>query len=172
MTIVMRVIVLLALAATGCTAPAGAPVATGPGTLQAARKYLEGRWTLISFEVSPPNTAPIQLKGQGTLSYDAFGNLDMQIRVSDDRVADELARAGVPLTDGVISTTGRTAVDMQARTLTYFLEGQSQLVDNKNAAPLATSRPRYWVVEGNVLTLTVKGDDGRPLSVGRWQKAK
>jgi hypothetical protein len=37
------------------------PVATGPGTLTDARKFLQGRWTLESFEVRPPGATPIAL---------------------------------------------------------------------------------------------------------------
>ncbi len=55
----------LLVAATAC---AGAPrqkplpmgrVESGPGTLAEARKFLEGRWALESFEVRPPGKAPI-----------------------------------------------------------------------------------------------------------------
>ena len=38
------------------------------------------------------------------------------------------------------------------------------------SGPLALNRKRYWVVEGNVLTLTTKADDGKDLSVAKWQK--
>jgi len=33
------------------------------------------------------------------------------------------------------------------------------------------SRPRYWQVDGDVLTLTTKDNAGNPASVGRWRKA-
>ena len=64
---------------------------------------------------------------------------------------------------------GRTAIDMQARTLTYFIAGQAPL--GAPSGPLALNRPRYWQVAGNILTLTTRGDDGQPLSVARWQKS-
>jgi hypothetical protein len=60
-------IVSLALAA--CTSAPwnepikGGPVDTGAGSLTAARKYLEGRWTLLSYEVFLPGEAPIALGG-------------------------------------------------------------------------------------------------------------
>jgi hypothetical protein len=142
------------------------PVDQGPGSLTAARKYLEGRWSLESFEVYPPGKPPIALKGSGTLSYDDFGNLKMDIR-ADQASADLLRAAGIDIRDGVISSDGRTAVDMQNRTLTYIIPGQTP-----NPGPLALNRPRHWVVEGNVLTLTTKDDNGKPLSVGRWRKSQ
>ena len=145
------------------------PVDTGPGTLAAARKYLEGRWSLLSFEIAAPGEQRVNIKGAGTLTYDGFGNLDIEIRV-DQPTADVLRAAGIPTTDGVFSTKGRTVVDMQARTLTYIVQGQPPR--GVAAGPLALNRPRHWEVEGTVLTLTTKSDDGRPTSVARWQKGR
>ena len=57
-------VITLTLAAAGCHgAPGqnpikGGPVNTGPQTLTAARKFLEGRWLLESFEVRPPGSQP------------------------------------------------------------------------------------------------------------------
>ena len=144
------------------------PVSAGPGTLAAARKYLEGRWSLISFEVYPPGQPAIHVAGAGTLTYDGFGNMQMELRVPPS-VVEPLRVAGVPTEKGVLSLGGRTAVDMQSRTLTFFLEGQPAL--GAPSGPLALNRPRHWEVEGQTLTLTTKGADGKPLSVGRWQKS-
>lgn len=143
----------------------GGPVETGSGTLAAARKFLEGRWALESFEVFPPGKPPVRLKGSGTLVYDDFGNLTMEIR-ADESSADLLRAAGIDIRDGVISTSGRTAVDLQNRTLTYIVKGQEPLIEG----PLGVRRPRHWVVEGDTLTLTTKDDAGAPLSIGRWRR--
>ena len=143
------------------------PVDTGPGTLTTARRFLEGRWTLESFEVYPPGKPPVALKGSGTLVYDEMGNLRMEIR-ADEASADLLRGAGIDIRDGVISTEGRTAIDLQNRTLTYVLEGQAPLVEG----PLGTRHPRHWVVDGDTLTLTTKDEGGRPLSVGRWRRTR
>jgi hypothetical protein len=89
----------------------------------------------------------------------------------DQATADMLRAAGIPTTNGVFSTSGRTVVDMQARTLTYVLQGQPPR-GTAPGGPLALNRPRHWEVEGNVLTLTTKSDDGQLASVARWQKAR
>jgi hypothetical protein len=167
-------VVLALVAATGChSAPRqrpvkGGPTDTGAGSLTEARKYLEGRWSLESFEVFPPGRAPIALKGSGSLNYDEFGNLRIEIR-ADEKSADLLRAAGIDIRDGTISTDGRTAVDLQNRTLTYIVSGQPPGTAAKG--PLALNRPRYWQVEGNELTLTTKDDNGKPLSVGRWKRS-
>ena len=161
---------LLALFLPGCAAaprqrPVEAgPVDTGPMTLTSARKFLEGRWVLESF-VLYEKGQPITVNGTGTLSYDNMSNLRMEIR-ADQSTADKLRALGIDIRDGVISTEGRTAIDLQNRTLTYFVEGQAPLI----RGPLGMHRPRYWEVDEKTLTLTTKDDAGQPLSVGRWKR--
>jgi hypothetical protein len=142
------------------------PVDTGPGTLASARRFLEGRWQLETFEIYRPGQPPLLLKGSGTLIYDDMSNLRMEVR-ADEASADLLRAAGVDIRDGMISTEGRTAIDLQNRTLTYALGGQAPLVQG---GPLAMERPRHWVVDGDILTLSTKDDAGRPLSVARWKR--
>jgi hypothetical protein len=145
----------------------GGDVNTGPESLTAARKFLEGRWTLEQFEVFPPGKPPITLKGSGTLNYDEFGNLRVEIR-ADEKAADLLRAAGIETRDGTISTDGRTVVDMQNRTLTYALPGQT--IGAPAAGPLSLSRPRHWEVKGDLLFLSTWDDNNKPLSTGRWRR--
>ena len=142
------------------------PVDTGAGTLASGRKFLEGQWNLESFEVRPPGKPPVVLKGNGTLVYDDMGNLKINIR-ADEASADILRASGIDIRDGVISSDGRTAIDMQKHTLTYFVQGQAPLMKG----PLGMDRPRHWVVEGDTLILTTQDDKGQPLSIGRWKRA-
>ena len=116
---------LLAVAIGCAAAPRQRPLPVGKveGTLSDARKFLEGRWVLESFEVRPPGKSPILLKGSGVMNYDDFGNLRMEIK-ADQASADLLRAAGIEIRDGVISADGRTAIDQQNQTLTYFIEGQ------------------------------------------------
>jgi hypothetical protein len=163
---------LVTLLAAGCGPAAGerpiemGPVDTGAGTLASARQFLEGRWQLESFEIHPPGKPPVVLKGSGTLTYDNMSNLRMEIR-ADETSADMLRAAGIDIRDGIISTEGRTAIDLQNRTLTYVLEGQAPLVQR---GPLAMQRPRHWVVDANTLILTTRDEAGRPLSIARWTR--
>jgi hypothetical protein len=156
-----------------CGAPAGmnpiegGPVDAGKGSLTAARTYLEGRWALESFEVFPADGPPVTLRGEGTLTYDQFGNLRMEIR-ADEKSSDVLRAAGVEILDNRISTDGRTVIDLQNRTLAYIAEGQG--FATSRSGPLALNRPRHWEVTADTLTLTTKDDSGRPMSVGRWRR--
>jgi hypothetical protein len=168
----VAVVAALAAAAIACQAqPRQRPLDIGPveSKLPDARKFLEGRWALESFEVRPPGSAPIMLKGSGVLNYDDFGNLSMDIR-ADQASSDLLRAAGIDIRDGVISTKGRTVIDLPNRTLTYFLEGQPSSTVT-GGGPLATNRPRHWEVTADVLTLTTRDDSGAPLSISRWKRS-
>jgi hypothetical protein len=144
------------------------PIESGAGTTTEARKFLEGRWALESFEVRPPGKAPILLQGSGMMNYDDFGNLRMELR-ADQASSDLLRAAGIDIRDGVISTDGRAALDVQNHTLTYFLDGQPSSTRG-GGGPLATNRPRHWEVTGDILTLTTRDEAGAPLSIGKWKR--
>ena len=118
---------------------------------------------------TPPGAKPITLKGTGVLTYDDFGNMEMNIK-ADEASSDLLRAGGMVIPDGVISTTGRTAIDLQNKTLTYIVEGQASAMKT-GGGPLSPNRPRHWEVSGDVLTLTTKDDSGAPLSVSRWKKS-
>jgi hypothetical protein len=168
--LILTVVLITSAACAG--APRQRPVEMGPveqgaGSLTAARKFLEGRWALESFAVYQAGK-PMALKGSGSLTYDDFGNLRMEIR-ADPEAAAMLKAAGVEIRDGVIASDGRTVVDMQHKTLTYVIPSQSPAA---GTGPLAVNRPRHWEVEGDVLTLTTKDNAGNPASVGRWRKVR
>ena len=137
-----------------------------------ARNYLQGRWSLASFEVHPPGQTAILAKGTGQLTYDAQSNLKVQIAVEPATVP-LLEKAGVVLQKdakgfGIILTEGRAIVDLAARTLTYEVKGAPV---NGTPGPLSLSRPRHYQVQGtNLLTLTTRDENGRPLSIATWRK--
>jgi len=117
--------------------------------------------------VFPPNAEKIAVPGSGVMTYDDFGNLRMEIR-TDERTAARLEGVGIFMDRGVISSDGRTTIDLVKKTLTYVLEGQPPA--GAPVGPLATSRPRYWEVDTDTLTLSTKDDSGRTLSIAKWKR--
>ena len=116
----------------------------------------------------PAGKACHHAQGAGTLNYDEFGNLRIEIR-ADEKSADLLRAAGIETRDGTISSDGRAVVDMQNRTLTYILAGQTVGADRR-PGPLSPSRPRHWEVKGDLLFLSTRDEAGKPLSTGRWKR--
>ena len=147
----------------------GGPVDTGAGTLTTARTYLEGRWSLESFQVFPAGKPPVSVTGQGTVNYDAYGNLAMDVR-ADAASVDALKAAGIEVVNNGFSTTGRAVVDMQKKTLTYVLSKDGSIA--KQTGPLGLNLPRYWEVAADKLTLTTKDANGKPLFVSTWLRVK
>ena len=146
----------------------GGPVDTGAGTLAAARKYLEGRWALVSFKLFPSGqAAPVDVKAEGTVSYDEYSNMTMDVRGDAAAVA-ALKSAGVAATSTGFSTSGRVVVDMTKKTLTYMMSKDGSM--EASTSPLALNRPRHWDVTQDQLTLTTKDEAGRPLMVSTWRK--
>jgi hypothetical protein len=158
----MRIVLVGAvmLGASCTAAPRQRPLPIGAVNLQ-------GRWSLVSMELFPPNEAAIHVVGSGQLVYDDFANLTVDLRV-DEATARLFERIGISAPNGVISTSGRTLVDMTSRTLSYTLEGQQAV--RPATHPLDTNRPRYWEVDGNTLTLRTKDDTGKVISVAVWRK--
>lgn len=166
-------LLMVALAAAAC-APAAwqrpmklGTVDTGPGSLSEARTYLEGRWMLLSWRLFRVSQPALELGGSGTLLYDGFGNMHIEIRV-DEATGLLLEQEGIPATRGVISVAGRTVVDRDSRTITFVLDGQPVIAPEDG--PLSSRHPRHWDVNGNVLTLTTRNDHGEALLESRWQK--
>lgn len=144
----------------------------GQPSQEDVRTYLQGRWSLASFEVHPSGQPAIIAKGTGQLTYDAQGNLRMQI-TAEPATVPLLEKAGIVLQKdakgfGVILSEGRAIVDLAARTLTYEVKGAPV---NGTPGPLSLSRPRHYQVQGtNLLTLTTRDDAGRPLAIATWRK--
>lgn len=146
----------------------GGPVDTGAGTLTAARQYLEGRWALESFRLYPSGQAePVLVAAEGTVSYDEYSNMTMDVRGDAAAVA-ALKAAGVPATNTGFSTSGRVVVDMTKKTLTYMMSKDGSVA--ASTSPLALNRPRHWEVTKDQLTLTTKDDAGKPLMVSVWRR--
>ncbi len=144
------------------------PVDTGPGTMEQARRYLQGHWTLMSMDIFPPGQAPIHAAATGSMTYDDFGNMDVELRLNP--ATTKLAEGiGIQAPKGVVSTTGSTVIDINNHSISYVLQGQAAV--RPAMSPLDTNRPRYWEVTGNQLTLRTKDENGTVLSVTVWRKS-
>ena len=171
-------------AVTGCAAaPRARPLPTerveeGANSTAAARKQFEGRWSLISFKVSGPDGRQTNVDATGDLSFDGFGVLQIQYKMSDAGLK-ALASIGVKSPNPVISTTGRVVIDTQQHRITYLaddFEEKALGFDPKLAAaranPFALERIRYYAFGNDgTLTLSTKYDDGKDANVSQWKRS-
>lgn len=145
------------------------PVDTGPGTLEQARRFLQGSWVLVSMDLFPPNQQPIHAAATGSMVYDDFGNMEVEMRLNP-ATATLAEGIGIHAPNGVVSTTGRTVIDINNHSISYVLEGQAAV--RPAMSPLDTNRPRFWEVAGTTLTLRTKDENGTVLSVSVWRKSQ
>lgn len=149
-------------------------VATSGNTLEAARKQLEGRWTLVSLEYAAPDGKRATVEGTaGTLIADGFGNLEIEYRLSEGGVR-ALGTLGFKAPNPVISTRGRSVINVDQQSIVYVDE-KSQPFDPQLAAgrqnPFALERTRYYEFAADgTLTLRTRHDDGKDAAVSKWKK--
>jgi uncharacterized protein RhaS with RHS repeats len=152
------------------------PIAEGPNTMEAVRQALQGRWVLLSLSVGTEDGRAATVDATGVLTWDGFGNLTVEYRISEDGLR-ELASIGVTMPTPVVSTSGNVAIDPQQHRITYvgddFLK---KLLDADLAArranPFALERTRYYDlgVDGT-LTLSSRYDSGADAARSRWKKS-
>jgi hypothetical protein len=150
------------------------PVAQSGNTLEAARKQLEGKWTLSSLEYGSPQGKRASIDGTvGTLTADAFGNLEIEYRMSEGGIK-ILEGLGFKPPDRVVSTKGHVVINVDDRSIVYQDENQKPF-DPKAAAgranPFALERTRYYdFAPDGTLTLVTRHDDGKDAVVSKWKK--
>jgi hypothetical protein len=152
------------------------PIAEGPNTMEAVRKTLQGRWVLLSLNIGTEDGRAAAVDATGVLTWDGFGNLDVEYRISDDGLK-QLAGIGVTMPASVITTSGNVAIDPQQHRITYvgddFLK---KLLDPDLAArranPFALERTRYYdLAADGTLTLSTRYDSGADAAKSRWKKS-
>lgn len=187
MTAPLRVVVSVLLVVSvvaGCAArPRQRPLPTsrieqGPGSLEAVRKALAGRWVLIGLEVSTADGRKTPVEATGLLTSDEFGGLTIEYRMSESGQK-ALEGLGIKAPNPVISTTGRIVIDAQEQRISYVDNDSTQKalgfdpdLAARRANPFALERARYYTFEEDgTLTLATRHDNGNDASVSRWKRA-
>jgi hypothetical protein len=142
-------------------APIGVGSDAPSGTVEAARRQLEGTWTLVSLEAVPESGGPrAQITASGTLVYDEFGNLTIDAHTTDPDAP--VAAREV----SVVSFKGRAVLDVPHSELQMMaLTGN---VDPNEV--LSPERRRRYAFEGDRLTLTSVDAAGTIASISVWTR--
>jgi hypothetical protein len=152
------------------------PIEAGEGTVQATRRALEGRWTLIALDITAENgRQATHVDASGMLAADAYGNLTIEYRLSEAGQR-ALGDIGVTSPNPIISTTGRVAIDVQRHSITYVApDATSRAFEPglaaKRANPFALERTRYYDFGADgLLTLVTRHDSGQEAAKSQWRK--
>ena len=82
-------VAVMAVALSACAAkPRERPlpigdIASGPNTVEAARKQLQGSWVLSSLNVTGPDGRTGAIDAAGSMNFDGFGNMNIEYRMSE-----------------------------------------------------------------------------------------
>lgn len=137
------------------------PVGTGDGTTESVRKQLEGTWALVSFTVFDAAGAARAVPSSGSLTYDAFGNLELTGRISDAAASGHAS---------ALAFKGRAVVDAGGKRIVLAdVAGQGDLA--ALPANMAPDKVRHYAFEGDTLSLETR-DGTRVLARTVWRKAQ
>jgi hypothetical protein len=139
------------------------PVDTGPGSLESVRRQLEGTWELLSAEAVDPTGKATPRKAVGRLTYDAYGNLNISAKLEDTGAAPTSV-------SGLLSYSGRAVIDPPKSRL-VLMDVKSRLPSGEPLpAEVSADKVRYYALEGDVLSLTVKDSAGVTTAKTTWRK--
>jgi len=136
-------------------------VDTGPGSLEAVRRQLQGTWELVSLAVVPQGGGePVPLKARGTLTYDEFGNLTVDAQ-TDDPNAPQAAR-----TANLLTFKGRAVIDA-AKSELKLMDVTGSVDPN---TVISTERRRRFAFEGDLLKLSSLEPNGQIAATATWRR--
>lgn len=167
-SLVFALVVAVPLVA-GCTAaPRKRPVKmgdvnTGPGSLEAIRRQLQGTWELVEAAAFDASGKSTPRKTAGRLTYDEYGNLTIAAKLEDT----DQAPSSV---SGLLAYSGRAVID-PAKSRLVLMDLTSRLETNQPLpAEVSADKARYYTIEGNMLTLTVHDAAGKTTARTMWHK--
>ena len=167
-SLVFALVVLVPLIAGCSSAPRKRPVKggdvnTGPGSLEAVRRQLQGDWELVSIEAVDAVGKATPRKATVHLKYDEYGNLGITGKLLD---TDEPQTS----VSGLLAYTGRAVID-PGKNRIVLMDVQSRLPSSEAIpAEVSPDKVRYYDIQGNMLTLTVKDASGVTTGRTTWHK--
>jgi hypothetical protein len=174
--------ILAATLSAGCAASprqrpiSAGPAETGPNTVAFVRAQLEGSWALQSLTVSAFEGKPVPVAAKGTLTFDRFGNLQVDYQIADDGLV-ALSKAGIAMPTPTISTKGQAMIEPQSNQIVFVdpaFQGKpfdADLVDLRRNPFALQHRRHYEFASDGTLTLSARYDTGKDAAVGRWKKS-
>jgi hypothetical protein len=131
------------------------PVDTGPTSLEAVRRQLQGTWDLVSLDTFPtPGGAAVPLSGaKAVLTYDDYGNLTMR------------GTASTPL----LEYSGRAVIDVVKQQL-YLRSITGSGGAEELPQELDFASTRKYAFEGDLLKISTIDAQGRITATAVWKR--
>lgn len=136
------------------------PVDTGAGSLEAARRELEGTWVLQTLEIANTTGTFEPVKASGTLAYDAYSNLEIHGKIDDPRLQKAI----------VLDFTGRIVIDAAKRVFYPADVDAGPQVDASKLAAIGLDKVRKYEVAGDRLVVTYQDTSGKPTARTTWRR--
>jgi hypothetical protein len=136
------------------------PVDAGAGSLEAARRDLEGTWVLQTLEIVNPSGGFESVKASGTLAYDAYSNLQINGKIDDPRL-----QKSIPL-----DFNGRVVIDPSKREFYPADIEAGPKVDTAKLAPIGLDKVRKFEIAGDRLVVTYQDASGKPTAKTTWRR--
>ena len=165
------VIAVAALTLGGCAAAPleknikGEKVDAGPGSLEAARRQLQGKWTLVSLETYPtPGGPPVAVKAAAVMTFDEYGNI---------AIGGRDATANVPeAANTLLNFSGRVVIDANKQLLAL-----QDMQGNADPSAVFTdaralSRIRKYEFAGDVMTMSTLDAKGQATAKATWRRTQ
>jgi len=165
--ILVAAVAAIAIGAWGCHAApvqkplGGGPVQTGPGSLEATRRALEGTWNLQTLEVVDTRGARRRIKATGQLMYDAFGSMNVRGVAEDPALTNTL----------VIDFQGRIVIDTVRHEFYPADLTSDRPVDQSQIQPISPDKVRRYELSGNSLVVTYLDKAAKPTAVIHWSRS-
>ena len=152
----------------GCqAAPRARPVKMGPvdagaGSVEAARRQLQGTWQLVELDILSPSGEKTPVQASGRLTYDDHGNIAMRGTITGSAQVDPSA----------LNFEGRVAIDPDAHTIKLTAVTAKSADDKRVDPKLDASKTRYYTFEGDLLKTTLKDASGTSTAMATWKRAE
>jgi hypothetical protein len=131
-------------------------VDAGPGSLEAVRRQLQGKWELVAVETFDAAGTSTTHRGDGLLTFDEFGTVTATGRLDD-----------APDAGNLVTFSGRAVIDT-ARHLIVLVPPTGTAGEHHAAA--VPDPARQYLLQGSVLTLTVQDPGGHPRVRTTWHR--
>jgi len=131
------------------------------GTLETARRQLQGTWDLVALEYSAKgDDARVPVKASGTLIYDEYGNLTIDAHTTDP-AAPVAAREA-----NILAFKGRAVID-PVRSELKMMDLTGNVDPNEVLAP---ERRRKYEFREDMLRLSSFNTQGQVTAISTWKR--